>query len=53
MRNMVIVGGTGSWSKYHFVASPDHAHETKALSPRGSRVFIDLMKKRSIFLSIT
>jgi metallo-beta-lactamase class B len=25
MRNIVIVGGTGFWSEYHFVASPGHA----------------------------
>ncbi len=25
MRNVVIVGGTGFWSEYHFVASPGHA----------------------------
>ena len=24
MRNIVIVGGTGFWSEYHFVASPGH-----------------------------
>lgn len=24
MRNIVIVGGTGFWSEYHFVASPSH-----------------------------
>jgi metallo-beta-lactamase class B len=24
MRNVVIVGGTGFWSEYHFVASPGH-----------------------------
>ena len=24
-RNIVIVGGTGFWSEYHFVATPDHA----------------------------
>lgn len=25
MRNIVIVGGTGFWSEYHFVATPGHA----------------------------
>jgi metallo-beta-lactamase class B len=24
MRNIVIVGGTGFWSEYHFVATPGH-----------------------------
>lgn len=24
LRNIVIVGGTGFWSEYHFVATPDH-----------------------------
>jgi metallo-beta-lactamase class B len=24
MRNVVIVGGTGFWSEYHFVTTPDH-----------------------------
>ena len=42
MRNVVIVGGTGFWSEYHFVASPGHAVSYPGIVPDFQHTFLVL-----------
>ena len=42
MRNVVIIGGVGFWSEYHFVATPEHPVSYPSIVQDFQHAFSDL-----------
>jgi glyoxylase-like metal-dependent hydrolase (beta-lactamase superfamily II) len=44
LRNVVIIGGTGFWSEYHFVATPGHPASYRGIAGNFQRTFCRLIQ---------